>query len=593
MKPKTKVESKSILLPLALSSTPLVWVVTTEEYRMLKKEQSTLLNQKAASQVFRYDALDILKEALITKSDGTTEGGRSAQFNHCLEAINWFSRRNPEPDTPGAMSSLTAQFGSDANYAPAGSILVLFDVPARIEHKNGSKWTDALINRTIKNAVGDLIDEQKMIVLVSHTLDVPQELEHIAVVVEHSLPTYEELSHLVKKAWKYLGDENEDGSIQAMPAISEEDLELTVNLISGMREWEADNILARSVYTNKTNHQKDPTIPKTFDIPTIRKEKIKSIRKNSSLEIIEPPGSLDQVGGLAEIKAWAEEAKDLFGKVAAGDGIKCPKGIVLFGPGGTGKTYTISCLGSFLQRTVLRWDVGASKGRYVGQTEEQTRNVFRDAKAQAPCILFIDEAGKLFADAKGAGSGLDGGVNQGMYASLLTFMQENDGGVLIAMACNEDIMNFPAPALRAGRIDDVFFVDLPTQEEVKDILRIHIKKRGWDPASPEIDIEKVAILLAEYTPSEIEQVINKALIHKFKTSGPRPAELKTENLLAAISKVIPMTRTNKLEVDSLRAWAVERGYTVGTAQPKAIVRKAAGRRIGGSLSAIADESDEM
>ena len=584
----------SILAQMVLSSTPLVWAVSTEEYRLLNKEQSALLNG-SASQVFRYDALDMLKEAVIHKGDGTTEGGRSEQFQHPIEAINWFCKPNPPEGDPLATTAADGVLGSATNYAPKASVLFLFDVPSRIEHKNCSRWTDPLINRTIKNSIVSLIDERKTIVIVSHTMDVPQELEHVVVIVEHPLPTFNDLSKVVLRTWKHnLGKIKEDGTCDPMPDISTEELELVTGLLSGMREGEAENVLARSACYVQCKCLSDPDFPRHFDIPTIRKEKVKNVRKNPALEIVEPPGSLDQVGGLAEVKAWAHEVKDLFSKAAAADGITCPKGIVLAGPGGCGKTYTISCLGAFLNRTVLRWDVGASKGRYVGQTEEQTRSVFRDAKAQAPCILFIDEAGKLFPDAKGQGSGLDGGVSQGMYAALLTFMQESDGGVLIAMACNEDIMNFPAPALRAERIDRVFFIDLPTEEEVKDVLRIHISKSGWDPQSPELDLSRVAAALVDYTPAEVKTVVNRGLILKFHSDGPRPAPLKTQHLLDAAVKVLPMSRGHRVEIDAFRVWATQRGYitTVAPAKTATPVRKAAVRRIGSALAAITDEESD-
>lgn len=603
---KPKKKSDTLLAPLFLISTPLVWAVTTEEYRFLRHEQAELFNlispdrSRLCSQVYRYDAMGTLKEASIPCKDGVTvSGGRKQVFDVDTgfgDAIQWFCKPFPEEGSPEEKANLTSAFGSETNFAPRGSVLVLFDLPSKLERKNGSKWSSPMVARALKNAMVSLIDEQKMIVLVSHTSDVPLELEHVVTVVEHPLPDQNEIAKLVKRSWNSLAGENEDGTMQTMEPISDESLELVVRLISGMRVHEAENILHRSVLVNINKRNVDPEIPKGFDIDTIRKEKTKSVRQNSSLDIIDPPGSLDQVAGLVEVKEWASEVKDLFSKAAIGDGIECPKGIVMCGPGGCGKTYTAACLGAFLNRTVLRWDVGASKDRYVGGTEGKVRQVFRDAKAQAPCILFIDEAGKLFPDAKGGqGASLDGGVQSGMYASLLTFMQETVGEVLVVMACNEDIMNFPAPALRAERIDKVFFVDLPTDEEVVQALRIHIKKKGWDPDSKEIDLSEVSKTLVDYTPAEIKTVVNRSLITKFHTDGPRPAELKTHHLIEAAAKVLPISRSNKLEIDAFRVWAIEKGYAkpAVTATPAVRAKKPAGRRISSALSAIASEEEDV
>lgn len=615
-------KKKSDLMNSIQASTPVVWLQTKEDNRIVKSEIYELLRKGVSKQAYIYNALDQLSESVIFKKGSSmgNSGGRKESMEHYSQAIRWFVKWNPEaekeaeksvsldadqaspsaPETASTYDSITSnpQFrgnssvtsasninlpslGSAKSYAPSRSVLFLLDVASTTEHKNGSKWSNGLLNRLIKDSLEDLIGQEKTIVFVSHSFDIPLELQGIAELIE-SLPlSHIEMKSIVSSMWMLLFSAKEK-----RVDISEKTEALAIDLIKGMTEVEASNLLALSVVVNKNKRSINAEHPLEFDIETIRTGKSRSIKNNSSLEIIKPPGSLDQVGGLFEIKDWAHSIKNLYSEEAASEGIEPPKGIVLFGPGGVGKTHVISCLGMFLERTVLRWDVGASKNKYVGETESQTRKVFKDAKAQSPCILFIDEAGKLFSNAKGGGSDLDSGVSQGMYAALLTFMQENDGGVIIAMACNEDIVNFPAPALRSGRIDRVFFVDIPDRQSIKEVLNIHLNKTGWQ--KNEVDIDYVTGRLVGYTPAEIKDIVNQALVIKYKKDGPRPAMLKTEHLEEAIKGKVPMTTTNEKEVTDIRNWAIERGY-LKTNSSSGVEARSTGRRLGASFASTCDE----
>ena len=618
-------KKKSDLMNSIQASTPVVWLQTKEDNRIVKSEIYELLRKGVSKQAYIYNALDQLSESVIFKKGSSmgNSGGRKETMEHYSQAIRWFVKWNPEaekeaeksvsldadqaspsaPETASTYDSITSnpQFrgnssvtsasninlpalGSAKSYAPSRSVLFLLDVASTTEHKNGSKWSNGLLNRLIKDSLEDLIGQEKTIVFVSHSFDIPLELQGIAELIE-SLPlSHTEMKSIVSSMWMLLFSTKEK-----RVDISEKMEALAIDLIKGMTEVEASNLLALSVVVNKNKRSINAEHPLEFDIETIRTGKSRSIKNNSSLEIIKPPGSLDQVGGLLEIKDWAHSIKNLYSEEAASEGIEPPKGIVLFGPGGVGKTHVISCLGMFLERTVLRWDVGASKNKYVGETESQTRKVFKDAKAQSPCILFIDEAGKLFSSAKGGGSDLDSGVSQGMYAALLTFMQENDGGVIIAMACNEDIVNFPAPALRSGRIDRVFFVDIPDRQSIKEVLNIHLNKTGWQ--KNEVDIDYVTGRLVGYTPAEIKDIVNQALVIKYKKDGPRPAMLKTEHLEEAIKDKVPMTKTNEKEVTDIRNWAIERGY-LKTNVSSGVEARSTGRRLGASFASTCDEEEE-
>jgi AAA+ superfamily predicted ATPase len=562
------------------AGTPLIWAHTVEPTRFFDTEKNFFLrfNATHTPAIYRFSATATLDE----HRPGDLRAPYRSQYDDITRnigpdgVVHWFVRAAPansathdasvvpSPDTPIIEDP-------PQHCAPEGSILFLLDADAELQHLGGSRHSNARLTRLLEESVPKLINQFKTIVILSHTLDVPEELEHEAVLVEHGLPEEDKLEWLVKQNFKLFEQSEEvehNGKIQtkltetALEMMPDQISEL-VNQLKGLTIREADTCLSRAVTENKSKRKRNPSHPKEFDLAIIRAERVKAVRKNSSLEIIEPKGGLELVGGMEEFKNWVRDNEPFFSGKFKEEGIPSPKGVVLFGVGGTGKTHVVGCLGAHLKRTVLRWDVGASKGGIVGQTEANVRRVLRDAKAQAPAILFVDEAGKLFPNARGGvGATLDGGVSSGIYASLLTFQQENDGGVFLVMACNDDIQNFPAPALRRGRIDSVFYIGLPEPAERTQVAQIHLRKRGWD--APEIlslaENKEFLQITNRFTASEIEEIVVESIKLKIRDKGPRPAPVELGHLLAASRAIVPMSRTNGDEIEAIERFARDKGY---------------------------------
>lgn len=591
--PKSQPRSKSILMPALVSSTPIVWAQTNEEYRMVDYERDFLIRAKSASQVFLYDATGVTREASIAGKDGVPTGGRECHFDHPKKAIEWFSKAIPDDyKKPAKLPVL----GCAEDYAPPGSIFVMFDLAAQLQHAPGSRHSSPVLTRVLKNATVRLTDANKMIVIVSHTMDIPQELEHTAVLVEHPLPDAVDLGRLVQTACHYFRDETNDPTMTLV--MNQDQVDIVVGHITGMTLLEADNVLAQAVYANKIKRVENPDHPIEFDIPTICRERVKAVRKNSALEVITPIGGLDQVGGHGELKSYIKRARRRFTREARGEGLSSPKGILLCGISGGGKTLLTSCIAGEWGAKILRGDVGACKAGLVGASESNFRKLLKDAEDQAgnnaPVVLQLDEAGKMFGGGLKGAQSLDSGVTTGLSAIFLTWRQECKKDVYVIMTANEDAQNFPMEWLRPGRIDKVFFIDLPTQPDREEVFHIHLKRRNWPTDG--LDIPALAKASDGFTPAEIEQAVEAGIDIKLEEKGPRPAPLEQDHLLRAIQGIRPMSTTNKDEVDAFREWAVERGYSSGrpetAAAPAAAKPKRAERRVASALAAAANAGDD-
>ena len=621
--PKFKIKSR--LADTIVAGTPLIWAHTVEPTVFFATERNFLLkiyrDQRPA--VYRFSATGRLDEhreyqaGIDVPEPYRTQAGMLISNLGAFGLVEWFARTPPNqhheadgqnrpaasrPIIEATQSADGDVFAPDS-FAPYGGVFFLLDADADLQHLGGSRHSNPRLARLLEEVAQKLIEQSKTIVIMSHTLDIPEELEHEIVLVEDERPAEDRLAYIVGLACHQFRQTEvvDEKEVVREPSlvITPEQRELIVGQLKGLTLREADNCVARSVKENMAKRHRNPEHPREFDLAVIRSERVKAVRKNPALEIIEPAGGLELVGGQEEFKRWVANNRRFFNNHYLSEGIPSPKGLVAFGPGGGGKTHVFGCLGRELNRTVLRWDVGASKGGIVGQTEANVQRTLRDAKAQSPCLLFIDEAGKLFPSARGGvGATLDGGVSSGIYASLLTFQQENDGGVLLVMACNEDIQNFPAPALRQGRIDKVFYFGLPKPTDRTQIAEIHLRKRGWDSEEILAFASAPAFVSAtdKYSGSEIEQVIIEGIKLKVLERGPRPAALELRHLLDAANVIVPSSQTHAADLAAIEEYARANHYLRDGRPPArngtstATATRPAGRRSSVSLADMDDDA---
>lgn len=389
---------------------------------------------------------------------------------------------------------------------------------------------DPTVVRRLRDVCHYLKASSKTLIILSPLLKIPPELEKEITVVDYELPGVEELDPII------------EGILQSVPekVRSEEadplHRERVIEAALGLTASEAENVFAKSLVQKGR-----------FDIDVILEEKEQIIRKSGVLEFYHATEQFSDVGGLDELKKWLRKRTLAFTKRAREFGLPQPKGILLIGVPGCGKSLTAKAVGSLWKLPLLRLDVGKIFAGIVGSSEENIRKAIKTAEAVAPAVLWLDELEKGFAGTQSS-SYSDAGTTARVFGTFVTWLQEKTSPVFVIATANS-IDLLPPELLRKGRFDEIFFVDLPTEEERRDIFHIHLQKRGRDPA--QFDLNLLAAATEEFSGAEIEQVIISALYDAFDAEQ----ELTTDDIYTSITEMIPLSRTMEEEVNALREWA--------------------------------------
>lgn len=259
------------------------------------------------------------------------------------------------------------------------------------------------------------------------------------------------------------------------------------------------------------------------------------------------------MGGLAGLKDWLQKRAAAFTDEARAFGLPAPKGILLIGVQGCGKSLCAKAVASLWRLPLLRFDMGRMFGSYVGSSEENVRKAIAVAESVAPAILWVDEIDKAFAGTRGSGAN-DSGTTARVFGTLLTWMSEKTAPVFVVATAN-DISGLPAELLRKGRLDEIFFVDLPGAEERAEIVRIHLAKRGRDPEA--FAAAGLAAACEGFSGAEIEEAVVSGLYEAFSEG----CDLTSEHIARSMNQTVPLARTMAEQMNELRSW------TEGRARP--------------------------
>lgn len=448
-------------------------------------------------------------------------------------------RRLPDAATPGAALDKIRELVSTS--ADRRDLYVLKDF-----HEFWGR--DPNVRRALRNLANDLRFTMASLVVTTPRRDVPEELANDVVLLDLPLPTVAalraELDAIVTsttedaRARGTTGWRNELGP-EGQAKLAQAALGLTV-------------AQARRAYS-KAIVQHDVLDERAID--TVVGEKKAVIRESRALEFYAVDETPEDVGGLEALKRWLLLRERAFGDEASDYGLPPPKGLALVGIPGTGKSLTAKMIGGLWHLPLLRLDVGALFGSLVGESEERIRHALRLAETVAPCVLWIDEIEKAF----GAGD-LDGGTSQRVFGTLLTWMQEKTAPVFVVATAN-DVTALPPETLRRGRFDEIFFLDLPTEDERRDIIDLHLRKHRRDPGR--FDVPALATVTDGYTGSEIAQAIVDAMYHAYNDGG---RDIETADIAVAIDRTVPLSRSQREVIERLRSWlrdrrAVSASYT--------------------------------
>jgi AAA+ superfamily predicted ATPase len=363
----------------------------------------------------------------------------------------------------------------------------------------------------------------------------PPELEHEFTVIDVALPDTSKLGTVLDGILASAGQAAPDDAIR----------ECVLHAALGLTTVEAENAFALSLV--ECGHI-DPTL--------VVREKARTLKRGGLVEVIETKPRLDDIGGLDGLKRWLSQRRAAFGAAARDYGLPIPKGLLIVGIPGTGKSLTAKATASVLQLPLLRLDMGRVFGGIVGQSEANLRSVIRTAEAIAPCVLWIDEIEKGFGGSTGSGSS-DGGTSSRVFGSFLSWMQEKEKPVFVVATAN-DVSQLPPEFLRKGRFDEMFFVDLPDAKERTAIWEIIIARHKRDPKSH--DIAALAKATDGFTGAEIEGAYREAL-HEAFAAGREPT---ADDLQSAIATTTAVSKLMEERIDSLRKWSKGRAREAGT-----------------------------
>jgi SpoVK/Ycf46/Vps4 family AAA+-type ATPase len=377
-------------------------------------------------------------------------------------------------------------------------------------------------------------------VIVSSQLALPPEAEKEIAVVEYPLPEVEELASIVDKLAALV--------VSAKPPSGEERRAIAEAAL-GLTAEEAEATMAKSLVQ----------CGGSFDVEVITGEKAKIVAKSGILEFVKTHQSMNDIGGLDQLKGWLRKRRAAFAPEAREFGLPSPRGLLMLGIPGGGKSLTAKAIGSAWKLPLLRLDMGKIFAGMVGSSEENMRRAIATAEAVAPSILWIDELEKGFSGT-GSSNSSDGGTAARVFGSFITWMQEKTSPVFVVATAN-NVSQLPPEMLRKGRFDEIFFVDLPSLEERKQIAMIHIARRGRELR--DFDVTSIAEASAGFTGAEIEQAVVSALFDAYDTGGAK-GKLTTDGILEAVRETMPLSKTMKEGIDTLRAWSGSRARPAST-----------------------------
>lgn len=420
--------------------------------------------------------------------------------------------------------------------SPQAAIFLLKDFHAFI--------SDFTVVRKLRDLTLALKNSYKNLVILSPILKLPPELEKEITVLDWALPDYDDLGRLLDEIIRSVAD-----APGVDTDLTPEEREHILKAAQGLTAMEAENVFAKSLVEKRT-----------FDVHVILSEKEQIIRKSGILEYFPADERFADVGGLDVLKDWMQKRTAAFSAKARDFGLPEPRGVLLLGVQGCGKSLTAKAIGAQWRLPLLRLDVGKIFAGLVGSSEENMRKAIRVAESVAPCILWLDEIEKGFSGIQSSGQ-TDGGTSARVFSTFLTWLQEKTVPVFVVATANQ-ADTLPPELLRKGRFDEIFFVDLPTCCEREEIFRIHLRKRKRNP--DDFDVAKLAQATPGFSGAEIEQVVIEALYDAFDAGR----DLTMEDLLRACRASVPLSITMREKIAFLRDWAQTRARKASSAEPE-------------------------
>jgi len=479
---------------------PLIYVISWEEQRLIKKVN------KIASRLGK----DVFEWSLTT---GLVPSGTSIQ-----------SQKHKDTATQDPLVALDNVI---EHVDPA--LYVFKDFHPFLKDQNMA------VIRRLREVAASMQNTFKTIIVVSPMFQMPPELEKDLTIIDFDLPAENDFAALLGRII-----EEVKGNPKLNANIDGRMRERIVHALLGLTLSEAENVLAKTLVEYRSLGEKSLSI--------IHSEKRQIIRKSGILEYYDTKENLDSVGGLDALKNWLVKRSVAFTDQARQFGLPAPKGVLLLGVQGCGKSLMAKTISNIWQLPLLRFDVGRVFGSLVGSSEQNIRRAIKVAESVSPVVFWVDEIDKAFRGSRGSGAGTDSGTSARVFGTFLTWLSEKDKPVFVVSTAN-DVSLLPPELLRKGRFDEIFFVDLPSFVERKEIFSVHLSKRKMDLSI--FDLDRLATTSEGYSGAEIEEAIISTMFDIFYENQ----SMTTERLLESLRQTVPLSKTMSENVDGLRKWA--------------------------------------
>lgn len=386
---------------------------------------------------------------------------------------------------------------------------------------------DVSVARKLRNLARLLKSQPKNIVILSPQIAIPDDLSEVITVLEFPLPAMPEIRAELERLLSTTGQTLEPKTLDEL-----------VRSCQGLSMERIRRVLAKAIATHGAL--------RPDDVELILEEKRQSIRQTQILDFYPATEKISDIGGLDNLKDWLLRRGGAFSERARQYGLPHPRGLLLVGIQGTGKSLTAKAIAHHWHLPLLRLDVGRLFAGLVGESESRTRQMIQLAEALAPCVLWIDEIDKAFAGLDGRS---DSGTTSRVFGTFITWLAEKTSPVFVVATAN-NIQALPPELLRRGRLDEIFFVGLPTQEERRAIFAVHLSRlRPHNVQS--YDLDRLAYETPDFSGAEIEQMLTEAMHIGFSQNR----DFTTDDILEAASQIIPLARTAQDQIQLLQEWA--------------------------------------
>ncbi|MFI5102584.1 MAG: AAA family ATPase [Terriglobales bacterium] len=530
--PESPLERLKVLIN---SSTPIVVMETVEEVRALSLVRAACSELSLA--VFEWSIAD----GLVRSGSGVATP-QPAQSRSEARAV--FSSAGSD----AAASSRTAMYNtSDPVQALANletmtleAVFVLKDFHRHMENP--------VVVRRLRDVGQKFSANRRTLVLTAPAIEMPPELASLVEFLDLPLPDRDRLREIIRETYTRMA-----GTHTLKLQLDSNGVDAMAANLRGLTEEAAERAISQTVVGRQALSPDCVT-----DVLEAKKALLK---RSEMLEFVDATDNMSSVGGLENMKRWLEQRRGSWDDQARQFGLDPPKGLIILGVQGCGKSLCARAVAGEWKLPLVKFDTAAVYDKFIGETEKRIQKVFRVAEGLAPCVLWIDELEKVFAGSGPASASADAGVSSRLLASFLSWMQERKPAVFVAATCN-NVTVLPPELIRKGRFDELFFVDLPSAVERKQVFSIHLTKRKRNPA--DYDLDRIAEAAKGFSGAEIESAVQTALYAAFA----RKQELSNEDLLTALSSTVPLSITRAEEIAELRAWAKNRAVWASAPESK-------------------------